>query len=281
VDLVLRDDPGLAPDELRAAVHAGQVIRLSPSAATRGAVAFAAARLAETFPACDPRLAHAELPPDEFLRRLTGLRLAFVEHPFNLPLARSLVSGLGLELARTFLDRLRLRAVPSGAHRDPRAGHAYCVHRDTWYANPPAQINVWVPLHDVTEAESCAFYPDRFEQPVRNDSARFDIEAWQRLGGFQHPHPDKVFPQALDDDLGPAASLAVPEASALLFSGTHLHGTLGHDTGRTRFSLELRLVHADDVAELERRRRLDSRARGSVLPGYLRALDLVPFGDLA
>lgn len=279
--LVVRDASGFDPDELRAAVHAGGVLRLAPTPATRSAVSFASARLAEAFPGTDPRLAHASLAPDEFLRRLTRARLAFVEHPFNLPLARVLVAGLGLDPARTFVDRLRLRGVVSGAHRDPRAAHSYCVHRDTWYANPAAQINVWIALHDVTADESFAFYPECFDRQVRNDSDRFDIDEWLRLGGFQAPHPAKVFPQALDQALGGAVSLAVPEAAALLFSGTHLHGTLGHDRGRTRFSLELRVVHLDDVEELERTRRLDSQARGSVLPDYVRAFDLVPLGELA
>ena len=278
---MVRDAPGLDPDGLRAAVHAGEVLRLPPTPATRSAVEFAAARLAEAFPGLDPRSADARLGADEFLLRLTRARLEFVQHPFNLPLARVLAASLGLDPARTFSDRLRLRGVASGAHRQPGASHAYCVHRDTWYANPAAQINVWIALHEVTAAESFLFYPDCFDRPVRNDSDRFDLDDWLRLGGFQRPHPGKVFPQALDEALGEAVALAVPEAAALLFSGTHLHGTLGHDTGRTRFSLELRLVHLDDVEELERTRRLDSRARGSVLPDYVRASDLVPLAELA
>lgn len=79
------------------------------------------------------------------------------------------------------------------------------------------------------------------------------------------PHPDKVYPTALTAPEGKAVIFEVKEGETLLFSGTHLHGTQPHDSGITRFSLEMRTVYLPMADVMARIRRLDSRCQGSTL----------------
>jgi hypothetical protein len=216
---------------------------------------------------------------DVDFERLTALRRSLLGDPRIPALVRDVLDSSGWDLERTYLDALRLRAVPSGGHRVPGAGAAYLAHRDSWYANPPAQANLWIALVDVAEEEAFGFHPGYWERPIANSSAGFDYGAWNALGGWQAHHDRKHYPTVDESIDGPCVRLAVPAAGTLLFSGTHLHGTLGHDSGRTRWSLELRTVHLDDVLEQQPRRNLDNRSTGTTLRDLRRASDLAPFPE--
>lgn len=256
----------------------GTILRRAASRASRSLARYAEGRLAEVFDPHPPRLAHRALSPEAHFARLTALRWSFVEDPEALWLARGLVADLGLPLHQTVMDRPRLRAVLSGAHRDPKAARAYAIHRDTWYGNPEAQVNLWLALGDVPEEESFGFFPEAFDQAVPNASAGFDLGDWDTLGGWQAPHPQKVYPCATATPPGEARRFACRDAEQLLFSAHQLHGSLGHDSGRARFSLELRLVYLPDLPRFEGRRALDNRSRGSTLPTLLNAERLDPHG---
>ncbi len=154
---------------------------------------------------------------------------------------------------------------------------AYLLHRDSWYANPPAQINLWIAVSDVSEAEAFAFWPEHWQRAIANDSECFDYARWQAYGGWQTPDPRKRYPVALEAPAGPQVQLAAPSGACLAFSGTHLHATRAHASGSTRFSVEFRVVLLDDVFALLERRLLDSRSRGTTLSDFLRASDFAPF----
>jgi hypothetical protein len=261
----------------REALYEGALFLCAATPATLRLVDWTWDCLRSAFPEADPRDVQHHVAGDELFRRLTALRRSLLVHPEVKPLIRSVLESLAFDLDRTYVDLLRLRMVPSGGHRDPAARHAYLVHRDTWYANPEAQVNVWIAVADVAAEEAFAIYTGYWDRPVRNGSARFAYDEWQELGGFQAPDDRKVYPGA-EEALGePGVRVPVRRGEALLFSGTHLHGTAGHDSGRTRLSLEIRTVHADDVARMRRRRRLDNLSRGSALRDYFRAADFTPY----
>src|SRR5690606_17625914 len=88
--------------------------------------------------------------------------------------------------SQQMFDRVRLRGVRPGAHREPAARHAFSFHRDTWFANPRAQLNWWIPLHDVEAERTFEFVPEAFGARVENDSHLFDFETWTRRVGFQN-----------------------------------------------------------------------------------------------
>ena len=279
---LLADHPVLAPMDDGPSpweqALTGTILRRSASRASRALARYAEAKLTSVFDPHPPRLAHRALSPAEHFARLTALRWSFVEDPEALWLARGLVADLGLPLHQTVMDRPRLRGVLSGAHRDPKAARAYAIHRDTWYGNPEAQVNLWLALGDVPQEESFGFFPEAFHQAVPNASAGFDLGDWDKLGGWQAPHPQKVYPCATAPPPGEALRFACKDAEQLLFSAHQLHGSLGHDSGRARFSLELRLVFLPDLPRFEGRRALDNRSRGSTLSSLLNAERLDPHG---
>jgi len=268
---------GVRERDRREALYDGELFLCAATPATLALAEWAWDRLVAAFPEADPRDVQHAIAGGELFRRLTAVRRSILADPEVKPLVRACLGSLGFDLDGTYFDLLRLRAVPSGGHRDPAARHAYVVHRDTWYANPEAQVNVWLAVRDVTAEEAFAIYPGYYGRPVRNSSERFSYPEWQALGGFQAPDDRKVYPgveEALDE---PGVRVPCRRGEALLFSGTHLHGTAGHDSGRTRLSLEVRTVHADDVVKIRERRRLDNRSRGSALGDYFRAADFAPY----
>ena len=162
------------------------------------------------------------------------------------------------------LGRPRLRVVFPDGHHVAAARAAYDAHRDTWFANPQTQINVWLPLLDVDEASSFGFHPGRFATAVANTSSEFDYEAWSRAGGFQGPHtPQKPVHPTVTQALGPATRFALPADALLLFSASHLHGTLPVG-GAARLSLDFRAVFADRVGAPN----VDNRSTGDAAVDY-------------
>jgi hypothetical protein len=267
------DDP--AAD--REALYRGQILCHPASPASLHLADSVWQRLLDAFPEADPQQAQFVVDPDQFFKRLTAVRRAVLADSETPRLIREVLRAQGADLEQTYFDLLRVRAVNSGGHRRAAAAAAYVVHRDTWYANPAAQINWWLPLRDATAAECFAFHPDWYTRPIRNSSAGFSYRAWNQLGGWQSPHPDKVYPTALEPVTGTLLQVPRARGELLRFSGTHLHGTAPHDSGRTRFSVDFRVVHLPDVARLQHERLLDSQARGSTLGDFLRASDFAAF----
>jgi len=197
-----------------------------------------------------------------FFERLIELRKIVAE----LSVAEFL-TGIGLTARDYRWDCLRLRAVSPGGHLIPAAANAYTAHRDTWYANPQCQINLWMPLHDVTPADSFGFYADYLTRPVANDSEQFDYADLVRQGGFG-ARTTAVYPKLLEAlPVGPEA-FELESAGLLFFSAAHLHQTLPNRTERTRFSVDLRLVHVEDHAAGLGTPNVDNRSRGEALADY-------------
>jgi hypothetical protein len=227
----------------------------------------------------DPRDAQHHLSPDELFARIRKLRVWLASGPFNQEL-RDILSSFGCDLSMTYFDALRLRAVTSEGHKNPAAAPAYYAHRDTWFANPACQLNWWMPLFDTTREQSLGLYPGYWSQPIKNDSALFDYDEFTRAGGWQaygggvqakqhHPtvqEPIKEQPQ----------QFARPKGSLLLFAGAHLHAPIPHATGVTRFSVEFRTFHIEDL-HTKRESNSDNQSKGSTAGDFLRASDFIRY----
>lgn len=205
---------------------------------------------------------------DDFLPRLNRLR-----EELALPIwrqqCREFLAELGIPLEEFAVDRFRLRGVTPGADQIPAAAAAFFAHRDTWYSNPQAQINLWMPLHAVDGSNSFGFYPELFDQPVENDSELFDYDQFQSGGGFQSTARALVHPRWLAAEQSePPYAVELRKGQCLLFSAAHLHRSLPNRCGRIRFSLDMRLVHRGDHAAGLGAPNCDNRSRGSVLADY-------------
>jgi hypothetical protein len=206
-------------------------------------------------------------PAGDFLEPLTRLRQS-LSQPHWRPLSRQFLSGLGLPVEEFFIDRFRLRGVAPGSHQIAAAAAAFYAHRDTWFANPQAQINLWMPLHDVSQLDSFGFYPQYFAQAVANDSDQFDYEQFVSQGGFQNPNSRLCQPHWLETDPPASQPVQLKSGQLLLFSAAHLHATLPNLSPHIRFSIDVRLVHRHDHEQGLGAPNVDNHSRGCVLADY-------------
>ncbi|HEU0034681.1 MAG TPA: hypothetical protein VFQ53_28850 [Kofleriaceae bacterium] len=275
----LRREAPADPAALRRAVYAGDVFLLPPTAASRHLVASARAALADAL-GCAPdaiRDAPQGLANAELFARIGPLRKQLYLAPEFHAAVRDVIAACGLDPARIAFDPLRLRVVLHRGHDNPLARAVYHPHRDTWYAHPRALIAWWIPLDDLAPHETFEFYPERFAAPVANDSEIFDYGDWVRDGwelkiGWQKLAAgiEAAYPHAAPDvDRGRAVGFACQTGDNLVFSGAQFHATLPQATGRTRFSLDFRIVDLDDHAAGLGAPDVDNRSRGSALRDYV------------
>ena len=163
------------------------------------------------------------------------------------------------------------------------AGLAYQFHphRDTWFSAPHQQLNWWLPVYPIESENSMAFHPQFFDQPVRNSSAGYDYEEWNRTGrkqaSKQVTKETREQPKATESlELEPDVRVVSPPGGVLVFSAAQLHSTVPNTTARARFSIDFRTVNIDDLVEGIAAPNLDSECTGTTLGDYLRASDLEP-----
>lgn len=263
--------------ELRRSVYGGHVFFLPASPESLALVDFANELLQREFEDVgSPALAQFRLSNAEWLSRVGRVRQGLTQGVTARRLFGRWLLRHGFDPTSTVCDQLRLRAVRHEGHTIPEAAAVYYAHRDTWYANPQAQLNVWLALHDVPAAQSFEIYPNYFEAPVENDSERFDYTTWSREVGFQRSPPRSaarasaaIYPSARADlDRSRARAIARARGEVVVFSAAHLHQTCAQALGSTRFSLDVRVVDLHDHARGCGAPNVDNRSRGSTLPSY-------------
>jgi hypothetical protein len=65
----------------------------------------------------------------------------------------------------------------------------------------------------------------------------------------------------------------------MVFSGNQLHSSVPNSSGRTRFSIDFRVVDIDDVAAGRGSVNVDSECSGTTLRDFVRASDLAPMPE--
>lgn len=268
---------------LREGLYQGELFKLSASAASKGLVdevhELLSAELCWDLPrGTDPRDAQAQLDDEAFFRRIGRVRhTLYMDRRFHEAL-QTVIAASGFDPQEVAFDPLRLRTICHEGHLNPRAAAVYLPHRDTWYGHPDSLIAWWIPLDDLDPHETFEFFPDRFEREVPNDSERFDYEVWVARGwslkiGWQDVDAGlrTHYPAAdLEGvDVGRRVGFSARRGENLLFAGAHLHQTLPQATGRTRFSLDFRIVDLRDHRAGLGAPRVDNRSKGSSLEDYV------------
>jgi hypothetical protein len=253
----------------RAQMYGGTINITSPSAASTALSMFARELIGEAFGGRDPELAQFDLPVAEYAAILEVLEPRFVDHPESKRLVQQLLGERGCDPETTYFDAPRLRIATSDDYLATGFAYAWHPRRDTWHCAPLAQLNHWMPVYDVGEDNAKAFHTEYFNSAIANDSATFDYRAFD---AGHHPLPGPTGPV----DYFSAMVFVTPVGGLLEFSGHHLHSDVPNDSGRTRFSIDVRTVDVSDVRAGLGARNVDGRCSGSSIREFVSAADLSP-----
>jgi len=275
----LRFDPRFPDDARRWALYAGDLLVFAPGAAARALCEFARGMLEAAFAPHPPALAQHRLPVAEYVRIAAALKPAFIHHPECKRLVRDLLREHGCDPERTYFDVPRLRSSTSGGYLTTGIAYAFHPHRDTWYSAPQCQINWWLPIDPLGPDNGLAFHPRYFDRAVHNSSRLYDYAEWNRTSRYNAAEQigvdTRVQPHAEEElDLSDELRLVTDGAALQVFSGAQLHASVPNTSGRTRYSIDFRTVHRDDVEAGTGARNRDSKCSGTSLGDFLRCTDL-------
>lgn len=277
-------NPAITDDERREHLYHGDVLVYPASRASSALIAHARSLIEGAFGALDPQTAQHRMTVEHFARLLAELKPRFIHHPESKRLIRELLTEFRCDGDRTYFDVPRLRTSTSNGYLDSGISYAFHPHRDTWYSAPFCQLNWWIPIYPVVPENVMAFHPQYWSRPVRNGSSRYDYYEWNRvsrhtaaqhIGSDTRDQPKPEEPIALDPQVR-----VVPEAGGvMLFSANQLHSTVPNTSGRTRFSIDFRTVHLDDVLRRHEAPNIDSACTGTSLRDFLRTTDYERIDD--
>jgi len=268
----------------RKELYRGQVFVYSPSPNTTALCAFAREMIQDAFGTLDPLKAQYSLPVEKYVEILAALKPKFIHHPMSKQLIQEMLREFGCDLNKTYFDVPRLRTATSDEYLTSGIAYAFHPHRDTWYSAPFCQLNWWLPVYEIQSENSLAFHPRYWSQPLRNGSRRYNYDEWNkdsRKNAAKHikedtrdqPRPEEPV------ELDPQTRIVCKVGGIILFSGSQLHSTVPNTSGLTRFSIDFRTVHIDDVVNGEGAPNVDSACSGTTLRDYLRGTDLAHIAD--
>jgi Phytanoyl-CoA dioxygenase (PhyH) len=271
------------PDNIRRQrLYNGDLYVFSPRPSILALRNHAREMIEEAFDGIDPEFAQYSLPVEEYVAIVAPLKPRFIHHPNTKHLIQKVLEDINCDLLKTYLDVPRLRMTTSDNYLTAGVGYAFHPHRDTWYSAPMCQLNWWLPIYDFESESSMAFHPAYWDRSVKNGSSEFNYYEWNRQGrksAAQHikqdtrkqPRPEEAI--ALD----PQIRIICQAGGIVLFSPAHLHSTVPNTSGRTRYSLDFRTVHWDDIVNQDGAPNLDSAPTGTSLRDFMRGTDLAPF----
>ena len=272
-------DGDLTDDQRRSALYDGALLLFSPRATTRALCEFSREMIDAAFAPLVPEHAHDEIPVERYAQILAELKPAFIHHPESKRLIRELLVDFGCDPERTYFDVPRLRSSTPGGYLTTGIAYAFHPHRDTWYSAPRCQLNWWLPINELTNHNGLAFHPQYWSRAIKNGSRRYNYAEWNRASRFdaakhigtdtrEQPKAEEQFDWA--DEIRPLCS----PSGLILFSGAQMHSSVENTTDRTRFSIDFRTVHLDEVETGRGAPNLDSECTGTTMGDYLRCTDL-------
>lgn len=269
-NLIIRN-PNYNSIECKNLIFQGKILLFENCKSVKSLRNFAVSFLKENLKTEDLQSFEHIVSMDEFYKILSLLKKEFSNLKETQFFIKDILKELNFSIENTYFDLIRLRSITSYLHSIEDAKPAFAIHRDTWYANPETQINWWIPLFDVDERNTFAFYPKYFSESVKNNSHEFDYSAWNRTGGFQSISESKtrIFPELKEEiDLCEELKISCRASDLLVFSASHLHGTKPNTTRQTRFSLDFRTV---DITDKIGAINVDNDSKGSILKDMIQA----------
>ena len=272
-------DAMVGDDTRRTQLYEGQLFAYSATPSSRLLVELARRMIREAFGSLDPETAQYHMSVEQYAAVLAELKPKFIHHPDAKTHIQGILKEIGCDLDKTYFDVPRMRTATSDDYLTTGIAYAFHPHRDTWYSAPLCQLNWWIPIFEIESGRSMAFHPRYWSQAVRNGSRGYNYAEWTKTSRFQaaqHVKADtRVQPKPEEPlELDPQIRVITPVGGILIFSGAQMHSTVPNATGRTRFSIDFRTVHVDDVKMFRGAPNVDSACTGTTMDDYLCAADL-------
>jgi hypothetical protein len=270
--------------ERRSLLYHGQLFVYSPTPSSLALCQFAQQLSEEAFAPYHPTKAQFEMAPEKYAAVLEILKPKFIHHPTSKKLIQGILGELGCELPKTYFDVPRLRTATSDNYLTSGLAYAFHPHRDTWYSAPQCQINWWLPVYDIVPENCLALHPKYWDQPIKNSSRDYNYYRWNkesRASAAQQIKSDtRKQPRAEEPiELEPQLRVICKVGGIILFPAAQLHSTVPNTSGYTRFSIDFRTVHFDDVKTHSGAPNIDSECTGTTLRDYLRGTDFARLPD--
>jgi hypothetical protein len=274
-------DTHLGDEERRRRLYAGDVFVYSPRPSTKALTELARELIEEAFAPLEPQHAQDQLPVEKFVEIVGPLKPRFIHHPNTKGLLLELLRDLGADMEKTYFDVPRMRVSTSGGYLTAGVAYVLHPHRDIWYSSPPSQLNWWLPVFPFESESSFAFHPRYWNEPVPNSSNEYNHYEWNKVGRANASKEVKADTRKQPKptgplDLEPEFRVVVPPGGLILFSGAHLHSSVNNTSGRTRFSIDFRTAHLDELQTLGGAPSIDRECTGTTLFELRRASDLAP-----
>jgi len=278
MNAILIDAP-LAEADRRELLYRGQLLVYSPTPSSLALVDFARKMAEEAFRPLNPETAQFHLTVERYAAILADLKPKFIHAPESKKCIQAILREVGADPEKTFFDVPRMRTSTSDDYLTVGIAYAFHPHRDTWYSAPMCQINWWMPIYPIVPENAMAFHPRYWSQAVRNGSAGYDYAEWNRTSRHNaaqfvkqdtrvQPKPEEAM------ELEPQIRVIAPPGGILMFSAAQMHSSVPNTSGRTRFSIDFRTVHLDDVAARRGAPNVDSACTGTSMGDYIRGTDL-------
>ena len=277
-------DADMTEEQRRSELYDGELHVLSPTPSSLKLCEFAQELAREAFSPYDPEHAQEFLPVERYVEILAELKPKFIHHPRCKELIRDMLSEVGCDVEKTYFDVPRLRTMTHGNYLTAGLAYAFHPHRDTWFSAPPSQLNWWMPVYDICAENTIAFLPGYWNKPIKNSSCEYNYYKWnqesRRAAASQIKTDTRKQPQALEPiDMESEVRLVCKAGGIILFSGEYLHATVPNTSKSTRFSIDFRTVHLDDVVDGRGANMVDSECTGTTLRDFLRASDSTRLAD--
>lgn len=273
-------DPPFSDERRREELYQGQLLVYSPRRSTLAFIGFARKLIEEAFAPFDPESAQQHLSVEQYADLLGKLKPNFIHHSESKALMRDIFHEMGCDLEKTYFDVPKMRSSTSDNYLTTGIAYAWHPHRDTWYSAPPCQINWWIPIYDIQSNNAMAFHPQYWNVPVKNSSKGYNYYVWNQqnrgahVAGFLKEDPRPLPKPTESLVLEPQIRLIVPAGGIILFSAAQMHSSVPNTSGKTRFSIDFRVVNLDDAAGRKGASRVDEECTGTTMRDYLRASDL-------
>jgi hypothetical protein len=277
-------DAAFSDDARRQCIYNGALIVQSPLPSTLAFCAFARELVHEAFGDLEPRKAQYKLSVEEYAAILGKLKPHFIHHPKSKAYLKDIFEEMGCDPHKTYFEVPKMRSSTSDNYLTAGIAYAWHPHRDTWYSAPACQINWWMPIFEIEAENAMAFHPRYWDQPVENTSRGYNYYQWNkyhRTNVTQYLKADpRPLPRATTElELDPQIRLICPVGGMIIFSGAQMHSSVPNTSGSTRFSVDFRSVHLDDLIERKGAPNVDSECTGTVLGEFVRARDFAHLPD--